>query len=107
MRLTYRTMRVLAAVASQPGSSNRTIAEAAGIKDKGQTSKLLARLAGLGLIESVGNGRAHGTPYAWKFTPRGERFWREIGARESTETRQRAVIHSGGEPSQAYSRISP
>ncbi|HXC23438.1 MAG TPA: TetR family transcriptional regulator [Solirubrobacteraceae bacterium] len=52
MRLTYRTIRVLAAVAANPGGSNRTIARAAGIGDQGQISKLLMRLSKLGLVEN-------------------------------------------------------
>jgi AcrR family transcriptional regulator len=65
MRLTYRTMRVLVAVATHPGSSNRTIGEEAGIGDQGQASKLLARLHKLGLIENKGGDPARGEPNAW------------------------------------------
>ena len=71
MRLTYRTLRVLCAVAEQPGASNRSVAEAAGISDQGQTSKLLARLQSLGLIQTTGGGRASGEPNAWTLTARG------------------------------------
>ncbi len=72
MRLTYRTVRVLTALASQPGSSNRTIGEAAGMSDQGQTSKLLARLHGLGLVENVGGANAaRGAPNAWTLTTKG------------------------------------
>src|SRR5580704_8258881 len=39
MRLTYRTVRVLLAIAEQPGASNRQIAVGAGITDQGQISK--------------------------------------------------------------------
>jgi AcrR family transcriptional regulator len=51
--------------------SNREIADHAGIVDQGQTSKLLARLQGLGLIENAGGGRASGEPNAWTLTARG------------------------------------
>jgi AcrR family transcriptional regulator len=75
MRLTYRTLRVLRAVAELgvrgPSPSNRGVAEAAGIADQGQTSKLLARLQGLGLIENTGGGHASGEPNAWTLTARG------------------------------------
>jgi AcrR family transcriptional regulator/DNA-binding MarR family transcriptional regulator len=71
MRLTYRTVRVLMAVAATPGSSNRTVADGAGIKDQGQISKLLARLQRLGLIENTGEGSARGGPNAWALTERG------------------------------------
>jgi AcrR family transcriptional regulator len=72
MRLTYRTVRVLMAVAANPGSSNRAVADGAGIKDQGQISKLLARLAKLGLIENTSAGAAErGGPNAWTLTERG------------------------------------
>jgi AcrR family transcriptional regulator len=71
MRLTYRTVRVLAAVGANPGSSNRAIGDAAGIADQGQVSKLLARLGRLGLIENTGAGAARGDPNAWTLTQRG------------------------------------
>ncbi len=71
MRLTYRTVRVLMAVAANPGSSNRQVADGAGIKDQGQISKLLARLKRLGLIENIGTGAARGGPNAWTLTERG------------------------------------
>jgi AcrR family transcriptional regulator len=73
MRLTYRTVRVLLAVAANPGSSNRTVADASDIGDQGQISKLLARLHGLGLIENNGAGPARGEPNAWTLTAKG---WR-------------------------------
>jgi AcrR family transcriptional regulator len=72
MRLTYRTLRALAAVAAHPGASNRGLAEAAGIVDQGQASKLLTRLEDLGLIENTGDGHAKGARNAWVLTPRGE-----------------------------------
>jgi AcrR family transcriptional regulator len=71
MRLTYRTVRVLLAVAASPGSSNREIADAAGVSDQGQMSKLLARLDHLGLIENTGAGQARGEPNAWALTDAG------------------------------------
>jgi AcrR family transcriptional regulator len=71
MRLTYRTVRVLSAVAAQPGGSNRQVADAAEITDQGQISKLLARLHGLGLIENTGAGSVSGAPNAWALTAKG------------------------------------
>ena len=71
IRLTYRTVRALAAIAEQPGASNRDIARGAGITDQGQISKLLMRLAGLGLIENHGWGQRHGGANAWSLTQRG------------------------------------
>jgi hypothetical protein len=72
MRLTYRTLRALAAVAAHPGASNRKLAEAAGIVDQGQASKLLTRLEDLGLIQNTGEGHAKGARNAWILTSRGE-----------------------------------
>jgi AcrR family transcriptional regulator len=77
MRLTYRTVRVLLAVATQPGGSNRQIADAAEITDQGQISKLLARLHGLGLIHNMGAGYVRGAPNAWMLTAKG---WEVQGA---------------------------
>ena len=54
MRLTYRTARVLACIAEQPGISNRVVAEQAGVADQGQISKLLARLERLGSDQRTG-----------------------------------------------------
>ncbi len=71
MRLTYRTVRVLAAIASHANASNRRVAEASGVQDQGQISKLLVRLQRLGLIENTGSGPTRGEPNAWTLTQRG------------------------------------
>jgi AcrR family transcriptional regulator/DNA-binding MarR family transcriptional regulator len=71
MRLTYRTVRVLLAISQSPGASNRRLADASGVHDQGQISKLLSRLRALGLIENTGVGPARGEPNAWRLTPRG------------------------------------
>ncbi len=70
-RVTHRTLMVLMAVANEPGSNNQEIAEAAGITDPGQISKLLARLKGLRLMENTGEGQARGEPNAWSITADG------------------------------------
>ncbi len=69
MRLTYRTVRVLSAIAEHPGSSNREIAAGSGIADDAQISRMLYRLAQLSLIENRLPGRAN--PNAWQLTQRG------------------------------------
>ena len=71
IRLTFRTARVLAAIGSQPGASNRQIADTAGVADQGQISRLLSRLKGFGLIENNSQGQAKGEPNAWLLTERG------------------------------------
>jgi AcrR family transcriptional regulator/DNA-binding MarR family transcriptional regulator len=78
MRLTYRTVRVIMAIAASPGASNRQVGETAGIEDQGQISKLLTRLQGLGLIENSGAGQARGAPNAWALTARGREVERAI-----------------------------
>jgi len=76
MRVTYRTVMVLAAIAENPGASNRRVSEVAGIVDQGQISKLLSRLAGLGLIENHGYGQERGEANAWRLTYRGTQIAR-------------------------------
>ena len=70
-RASYRTVLVLRAIAQAPRSNNRAIAQAAGLSDEGQTSKLLSRLKRQGLIENVGLGQAYGEPNAWLLTREG------------------------------------
>jgi AcrR family transcriptional regulator len=81
MRLTYRTMRVLMAIAEQPGASNREIAIASGIADQGQISKLMTRLERLELVENFGQGQEHGAANAWHLTTRGIELERVTGIR--------------------------
>jgi AcrR family transcriptional regulator/DNA-binding MarR family transcriptional regulator len=72
MRLTYRTVRVLMALAANPGSSNRQVVDASGVSDQGQMSKLLARLEQLGLIDNTTKeAPARGEPNAWTLTSEG------------------------------------
>ncbi|HEY2766851.1 MAG TPA: TetR family transcriptional regulator [Solirubrobacteraceae bacterium] len=71
MRLTYRTVRVLLAIASTPAASNREVASAAGITDQGQISKLLARLQSLGLIQKTSGDHTRGERNAWSLTTKG------------------------------------
>ncbi len=82
MRLTYRTVRVLLAIAALggrgPGPSNRQVADAAGVADPGQISKLLARLEHLGLIENEGGPPAPGEPHVWRLTSKGQEIERTI-----------------------------
>jgi AcrR family transcriptional regulator len=90
MRLTYRTACVLRAIAEHPGTSNREVAERAGVVDQGQISKLLSRLEDLGLVVNVGHGGFRGAPNAWTLTPRGEQVEHRVrhgaGERDSERT---------------------
>lgn len=73
-RVTYRTARVLTAIAERPGSSNREVANRAEVVDQGQISKLLSRLETQGLIVNGGGGGVRGAPNAWELTLRGEQI---------------------------------
>jgi AcrR family transcriptional regulator/DNA-binding MarR family transcriptional regulator len=90
-RLTVRTHMVLAAIAELGGRgsppSNREIADAAGVSDQGQISKLLARLEGHGLLRNTGR-ETQGSPYAWHLTLRGEEILR-VGQPRSERTNGR------------------
>jgi AcrR family transcriptional regulator len=81
MRITYRTVRVLAAIAARPGLSNREIANDSGITDPGQVSRLLSRLRGRGLVENRGAGRPGAGRNAWVLTATGERVTRALAVR--------------------------
>jgi AcrR family transcriptional regulator len=76
MRLTYRTLRVMLAIAELGGRgsapSSREVADAAGISDQGQISKLLRRLEHLELIANGQQHRGRGASNAWSLTPKGE-----------------------------------
>ena len=74
MRVTYRTALVLEVIGLHPGSSNRAVADLAGMSDQGQTSKLLARLEQYGLLANKRLGLSRGEPNAWHLTPAGEMF---------------------------------
>ncbi len=84
VRLTYRTMQVLSAVASRPGSSNRAVADLVGISDQGQISKLMARLEKSGLVENAavarwGRSALRREPNAWQLTERGREVHEVLG----------------------------
>jgi DNA-binding MarR family transcriptional regulator len=93
VRLTYRTVRVLAEIAEHPGASNREVAERAGIVDQGQISKLLARLQTEALIANMGEGTTRGAPNAWRLTERGEHALRSA---DSRSREPKGLSRSGG-----------
>jgi AcrR family transcriptional regulator len=84
MRLTYRTVRVLLAIAEHAGASSREIADASGVSDQGQISKLLWRLEHLGLIGNRTQRHGRGEPNAWTLTAKGDEVARAI--RTQTES---------------------
>jgi AcrR family transcriptional regulator/DNA-binding MarR family transcriptional regulator len=78
LRLTYRTVRVLGVIALSPGASNREVAAEAGVLDQGQISKLLHRLAGLGLVENRGMGELKRAANSWHLTRLGAEVLRTM-----------------------------
>jgi AcrR family transcriptional regulator/DNA-binding MarR family transcriptional regulator len=98
-RLTYRTVRVLRAIAELPAASNREVAERAGIVDQGQISKILGRLESQGLlVNRGGSGPARGTPNAWWLTERGEALELELRERPSAEHARGRQLGKGQSP---------
>jgi AcrR family transcriptional regulator len=91
MRLTYRTVRVLGAIAGNPEGSNRQVGESAGIHDQGQISKLLTRLQNLGLVRNEGEGQHKGAPNAWTLTTKGSQVHEAIGTYAHGSGSSRAV----------------
>jgi AcrR family transcriptional regulator len=84
IRITFRTVRVLATIGADPNASNREIGQGAGVNDQGQMSKLLRRLEKSGLIENHGEGQARGEPNAWRLTPHGHGVLHAIGSDNNT-----------------------
>jgi hypothetical protein len=78
-RLTLRTIGVLRAIGERPGLSNTNVAEATGIGDPGQVSKLLSRLRRQGMIdcEQASDGRP--VAKAWRLTAAGRRLLKDAG----------------------------
>lgn len=83
VRITYRTARVLHAIADYPGASNREVAERAGIVDQGQISKLLGRLEARALIANKGGSKARGAPNAWQLSEYGAQLLNEASVSRS------------------------
>ena len=76
MRVTFRTVRVLSAIAQTPGANNRMVSIDAGVIDQGQISKLLSRLESLGLIENTRDSHDVRGHNAWHLTDLGARVQR-------------------------------
>jgi DNA-binding MarR family transcriptional regulator len=86
--LNSRAAAVLVVIGAEPGLNNREVAERASIKDGGQSSRLLARLERLGLIENTGDAHRRAAAKAWRLTVSGEqlevRIKRELAEPEPT-----------------------
>lgn len=98
LRLTYRTVRVLLALAANPHASNRRIAGAAGVSDQGQMSKLLTRLRRLGLVENSGGRSERGGPNSWVLTGRGRQVVEQTIHAQGRQVVEQ-TIHAQGERS--------
>jgi AcrR family transcriptional regulator/DNA-binding MarR family transcriptional regulator len=90
VRVSERAFRVLAVIdelgARGSSPSSREIRDAAEINDSAQVSKLMKRLAHLGLVENIGAAAREGKPYAWRLTVKGTELLRELETR-ATEGR--------------------
>jgi AcrR family transcriptional regulator len=86
MRITYRTLRVLEAVAARPAITNGEVAQAAGIRDAGQMSKMLTRLRSAGLLSNGDSRRAGRAGNAWRLTEKGEELRLAVGGAAAGET---------------------
>jgi len=97
-KITYRTLRVLEAIAEHPGVGSREIARMAGVSDRDQITKLLARLERQELIAASAH-TPQGKPNAWRLTARAHAFEQAFklsaapastaGERRSTRARAR------------------
>lgn len=98
MRLTYRTAKVLRVLEERPGQCNREVADLVGISDQGQISKLLSRLARLGLLTNAG---VIGERNKWELTPMGSIITRSI--KSYAQYSEHETGHAiKGDPQHAY-----
>jgi AcrR family transcriptional regulator len=95
MRLTYRALEILVAIADQPGLSNRAVGYRAGVPSDTQISKILGRLARVGLIQSAAEGRLNGGANAWRLTIRGKQVARAT-RRDFIAQGADGELHAGG-----------
>ena len=111
-RLDYWAVCVLRAVGEQPWLTSSEIAARAGVEDPAQMSRLLALLAGLGLVKSVREAHRKGTPKVWQITDRGRELDNTIGREVPAPARSVALDlmwESGGrlsEPAIGVLRVS-
>jgi DNA-binding MarR family transcriptional regulator len=90
-RMDHRAVAVLRIIADQPWLTTRELAQRAGLKDPAQISKLLAHLAGLGLVASAREAHRKGTPKVWLLTTSGEELDTAIGRETPPPPRSLAI----------------
>ena len=78
-RLDYWAMCVLRTVGEQPWLTSSEVAARAGVTDPAQIARLLAQLAGMGLLDSARERHRKGTPKVWQITDRGRELDNAIG----------------------------
>ena len=78
VRVTERRLEVLRVVWQQPGLSNRAIGQAATV-GQAQISRMLRRLAELGLVKNTGGGRPLGMANCWHLTAAGRALLEGFG----------------------------
>jgi AcrR family transcriptional regulator len=72
----HRLRLCLSYVVGHPGVSNKEIGDGIGVTHRGQLTKLLSKLAALGLVVKRANAAGH--PNAWSATPAGARVARVL-----------------------------
>lgn len=90
-RMDHRAVAVLRIIADQPWLTTRELAQRAGLKDPAKISKLLAHLAGLGLVASAREAHRKGTPKVWLLTTSGEELDTAIGRETPPPPRSLAI----------------
>jgi predicted transcriptional regulator/AcrR family transcriptional regulator len=75
----HRTVLVLRVLAAEPGLDNGEVALLAAVRGQAQISKILSRLARLGLITNTLDAGARGPKRAWQLTASGEQLEAAIG----------------------------
>jgi hypothetical protein len=98
---TYRTARILMAIAERPSASNRPIADTAEIRDQGRVSKLLRRSRRAGMVSNTGLGPGKGALNAWTLTGKGP----EDHRRDQSSHRRLAAKGRGAV--KAFKHITP
>jgi DNA-binding MarR family transcriptional regulator len=73
LALAPRRYEALMYLATHSNASNREIADAIGVNDQGQSSRLLARMEDIGLIHNR-SAYNQGAPNAWELTADGRRL---------------------------------
>jgi DNA-binding MarR family transcriptional regulator len=84
-------MLVLRVVGEQPWLTSSELAGRAGIEKPAQMSRLLALLAGLGLVSSVREPHRKGSPKVWHITDRGRELDQRIGREAPAPARSAAL----------------